>query len=81
MNPESFIGKPHMVKTVDMYTFCGRDLHPTKADIGKIVVPVELVEHGVCDNDHRMDYMCFRAMVGDGKFLEFMHFEIEPLEV
>jgi hypothetical protein len=80
MNVENYIGKPHVVKTVDPYGFLGRELHPTKVDIGKIGVPVEVIEHAVYDNDHDMDYICFRLMMNDGRFLDFMHFEIKHLE-
>jgi hypothetical protein len=80
MNIDQYIDKPHIVKAVDMYGFCGRDLHPERSDAGKVVIPIEVIENAVYDLDPSMNYTVFRAKTSDGRTLDFVHFELKSLE-
>jgi len=80
MNTDQYIGKPHVVTKVNMHGFTGRDLHPERSDVGKIGIPVEVIEEAIYDNDPSMNYIVFRLQMNDGRMLDFIDFELKSLE-
>lgn len=80
METDQYIGRPHIVSGVDMYGFCGRDLHPERSDVGKVGIPIEIIENAVYDNDPSMNYIVFRVQMNDGRLLDLLDFEMKSLE-
>jgi len=48
--------------------------------VGKIGIPVEVIEEAIYDNDPSMNYIVFRLQMNDGRMLDFIDFELKSLE-
>lgn len=82
------IGSKVVCASVDEFGFCGRDNHPSKADIGKtfIVVHVEdVTDEGMTpelmseleESGEDPTLLCVRACSPEGDVREFMDFELK----
>lgn len=90
-------GTPVRLSFVDLYGFCGRELHPCEADVGFLGV-VRGVHVSFSDADgclldrtegvpggtlvpRDLDYACYVVEAPDGRRLELMDHEVEDMSV